>query len=210
MVQRIYNQKALADSKKKIKEIAAYRNTKVRHTGQKERDLVDSVLDEKLRSKIEANQELYDFKVVRRKLILEKEERVYLSKAEVDARVRLPHIQSSPEKLLNVYDKHKFSFDHESLSEIFKRVARALPLDSKNGGMVACTQKYSARNWDDPRFSDKRMQALLTALSKNMHKFDAVELSHLLYSSVRLRLPDEQFIGSIAESLQHKLTKTPS
>jgi hypothetical protein len=48
---------------------------------------------------------------------------------------------------------------------VYRRVARAIPMDAQFGGKAfACTGRYKLRNKDDPRFTDRRMQALLRAI----------------------------------------------
>ena len=56
---------------------------------------------------------------------------------------------------------------------MYRRVARAIPMDAQFGGKAfACTGRYKLRNKDDPRFTDRRMQALLRAILLNLPKFN--------------------------------------
>jgi len=75
-------------------------------------------------------------------------------------------------------------------------VARAIPMDSKLGGKdFACTNKYRFRSLEDPRFTDRRMQAMLNQLQANLEHYDIHQLSHILYSTVKLRLPEDALIS---------------
>ena len=140
-------------------------------------------------------------------------DKIYLTKGEIAYHLRLPQNQKSADKLLNFYHSRQFSFDAESLFEVFRRIARAIPMDSRFGGQdFACTSRYRFRSKDDPRFTDRRMQVLLRCLTSNLHQFDIHQLSHLFYSIVKLRLPEDKLIttlltSSLSASRQPERTK---
>ena len=87
--------------------------------------------------------------------------------------IRQPQIQTRAEDLLNLYQNHQFSFNHEQSLQIFKRVARAIPMNSREGGQMAGSVKFAFRSREDPRFTDRRMQNILRKLDENFDKFDS-------------------------------------
>jgi hypothetical protein len=88
---------------------------------------------------------------------------------------------------------------------VFRRVARAIPLDAQYGGELACTSNYKLRENSDPRFTDRRMQLLLTNLTMSLHEMSLAQLVHILYSAVKLRIPEDQLIGGCIELITDKL-----
>ena len=80
-------------------------------------------------------------------------------------------------------------------------------MDTKFGGQdFACTNKYTFRSREDPRFTDRRMQMMLTSLAEQMPHFNVHQLSHILYCTVRLRLPEDRLINSSIEIITQKLS----
>ena len=80
-------------------------------------------------------------------------------------------------------------------------------MDNQFGGAdFACTSRYRFRSKDDPRFTDRRMQALLTSLTQNLEQFDIHQLSHLFYCLVKLRLPEDTLINDTISLITLKLT----
>jgi len=71
---------------------------------------------------------------------------------------------------------------------------------------LACTSKFQLRTPDDPRFTDRRMQLLLSSLNANLDKFNIHQLSSILYSVVKLRLPDSELISNTLNTLIDRLT----
>ena len=130
---------------------------------------------------------------------------MYLSKAELGQLVRLPQIQRNADKLLNVYNSHQFSFDIANLYELFRRVARAIPLDNQFGGVFAATSQYRLRSKDDPRFTDRRMQALIGSITQNLHQFNMTQLCHCFHSTVKLRLPEDALINGLVGHISEKI-----
>ena len=81
-------------------------------------------------------------------------------------------------------------------------------MDNRFGGSdLASTGKFEFRTKADPRFKDRRMQLLLRSLKANLHKFDIHQLSIVLYSTVKLRLPDNQLIGEAINIITDKMQK---
>ena len=95
--------------------------------------------------------------------------------------MREPTIQSSADRLLNLWQDYQFSFEancFDSTVEVFRRVARAIPLSRQEGGTThASTFKFQFRNREDPRLMDRRMQSLLRVLNDNLHKANASQTS---------------------------------
>lgn len=89
------------------------------------------------------------------------------------AKISAPQIQASADKLLNLFNRHQFSFSPETIFQVYRRVARAIPMDTKFGGKeFASSGYYKIRAENDPRFVDRRMQALLRAIFKNIGNFN--------------------------------------
>ena len=86
--------------------------------------------------------------------------------------IRQAHIQNRAEELLNLYQNYQFSFSPEQTVEIFKRLARAIPMYSREGGDLAGFTKFAFRSREDPRFTDRRMQNLLRKLDESFSKLD--------------------------------------
>ena len=89
-------------------------------------------------------------------------------------------------------------------------MARAIPLNRNEGGTShASTFRFELRDREDPRFSDRRMQSLLRVLNENLHEATATQTSQLLYSVVKLRLPEDFLITALtdrSEELLHEMT----
>ena len=84
-------------------------------------------------------------------------------------------------------------------------------MDNHFGGQdFACTGNYTVRSRDDPRLTDRRMQMMLTSLAENMVHFNVHQLSHILYCTVKLRLPEDRLINSSIEIIAQKLTTKQS
>ena len=84
----------------------------------------------------------------------------------------------------------------DNLFELYKRLARAIPMDARYGGQeLASTSKYELRKRTDPRIADRRMQILLRTIKSNLHRFDLQQLSVIFYSTVKLRVPDRQLVN---------------
>lgn len=75
--------------------------------------------------------------------------------------MRDPTIQTSADRLLNLWQNYQFSFEmlsYDSTIELFRRVARAIPLSRQEGGnQHASTFTFEFRDREDPRFADRRM-----------------------------------------------------
>lgn len=75
-------------------------------------------------------------------------------------------------------------------------------MDSLYGGKdFAATSKFMFRSRQDPRFTDRRMQLLLSNLAENLDKFGNHELSQIFYSVVKLRLPDDVLINGCVNQI---------
>ena len=89
-------------------------------------------------------------------------------------------------------------------------MARAIPLNRNEGGTShASTFRFELRDREDPRFADRRMQSLLRVLNENLHEATATQTSQLLYSVVKLRLPEDFLITALtdrSEELLHEMT----
>ena len=121
---------------------------------------------------MEDEKHLYDFKVIKNKIQhLPGNDSIYLTPG--DLKSKIPQ-QRTAEQLLNLFHSHQFSFDPESAYHLFRRVAFVIPKDKKLGGELACTGEYKTRTLKDPRYSDKRMQSLLTTVGENLHQMNAV------------------------------------
>ena len=96
----------------------------------------------------------------------------YMAEEKLDRMIRQPHIQNRAEELLNLYQNFQFSFTPEQCVDIFKRLARAIPMYSREGGDLAGFTKFAFRSREDPRFTDRRMQNLLRKLDDNFSKYD--------------------------------------
>lgn len=81
-------------------------------------------------------------------------------------------------------------------------------MDNSFGGKYACTSKYRLRSRDDPRFTDRRMQALLANIMQNLHKMNVSQLSHIFYSTVKLRLPEDELLNEVIERLTESFEST--
>ena len=80
----------------------------------------------------------------------------------------------------------------------------------EGGTLHASTFKFQFRDREDPRFADRRMQSLLRVLHENLHKADASQTSQLLYSVVKLRLPEDYLISALTDqSLELLLEMNP-
>ena len=150
-----------------------------------------------LRQKMEQDSDKYDFRVIKGKMNFDvTQDRAYQSSEEIRQFLRQPQIQHSADKLLNYYHSHQFSFGRDELYDVFRRVARAIPMDNQFGGPeFASTNRYKFRARNDPRFTDRRMQSLLNAITKQLDLFDLNMLADLLYSTVKLRLPEDAIIN---------------
>lgn len=115
--------------------------------------------------------------------------------------MRNPTIQASADRLLTLWQDYQFQFElhsFDSTIEIFRRVARAIPLSRwEGGGKHASTFTFEFRDREDPRFADRRMQGLLRVIFENLHKADPSQTSQLLYSVVKLRLPEDHLISAL-------------
>ena len=61
---------------------------------------------------------------------------------------------------------------------MYKRVARAIPMNSKEGGkMAGSVGKYQFRSKEDPRYIDRRMQSLLRKIEDNFDKYNMESVS---------------------------------
>ena len=79
--------------------------------------------------------------------------------------------------MLTLWQNYQFSFESNSFDavvELFRRVARAIPLNRLEGGTQhASSFRFEFRDREDPRFADRRMQSLLRVINENLHKADA-------------------------------------
>jgi hypothetical protein len=80
---------------------------------------------------------------------------------------------------MNLYMNYQFSFNHEQALQIYKRVARVIPMNSREGGEVAGGAKFAFRSREDPRFTDRRMQSLLRNLDDNFQKFSIRDVASI-------------------------------
>ena len=127
-----------------------------------------------MKLEVEQKKEEYDFKYIKRKFDYTAEkDNVYLEPAKLDKLIRQPQIQKRAEDLLNLFQNHQFSFNHEQCLQIYKRVAKAIPSNIKEGGEMAGSAKFAFRFLEDPRFADRRMQNLLRKLSEHFSKYNA-------------------------------------
>ena len=116
-----------------------------------------------LKERMEEEQHKYDFKYLKRrfKSEMEMDEGAYLKGKELWQAVRDPLVQRSADKLLNLWQNYKFSFELNGMEhgfELFRRVARVIPISKEEGGTRIATHfKYEFRNREDPRFMDRRM-----------------------------------------------------
>ena len=87
-------------------------------------------------------------------------------------------------------------------------MARAIPLSRTEGGTThASSFKFEFRDREDPRFADRRMQSLLRVVGENLHKTSPSQTSHLLYSVVKLRLPDDHLINALTDRIEDLLNE---
>ena len=55
--------------------------------------------------------------------------------------------------------------------ELFRRIARSIPITRDEGGpSTASTFKFRMRDREDPRFTDRRMQSLISFIQENIDK----------------------------------------
>ena len=81
-------------------------------------------------------------------------------------------------------------------------------MDNKFGGPeFASTNRYKFRARNDPRFTDRRMQSLLNAITKELDLFDLNMLADLFYSTIKLRLPEDAIINGCIEYISDRLRK---
>ena len=101
-------------------------------------------MDASLRDKIKSERHRYDFKVIKTKVLKsEGEDGIYKTQDDILNQLRMPQNQNNADKLLNFYHSHQFSFGPDALFDVFRRIARAIPLDSRFGGKdYACTSRY--------------------------------------------------------------------
>ena len=69
----------------------------------------------------------------------------------------------------------------------------------EGGTKLASSFKFALRDREDPRFVDRRMQSLLRVLNEQLNNASTAQTSQLLYSLVKLRLPDDDLINALTE-----------
>ena len=115
LLKKVYTGQSDFQTNKIESETESYRNTKVSPRKlekiKSKEMLQQSIMDKKLRAKIESESHLYDFKVIQTKLEGPSRDKMYLTPGEVSEMVRQPQIQRSANHLLNLFHKHQFSFD---------------------------------------------------------------------------------------------------
>ena len=73
-------------------------------------------------------------------------------------------------------------------------------MSKKEGGSkLASTYTFEFRHRDDPRFTDRRMQSLLSSISDGLRKASPAQTSQILYSLVKLRLPEDHLIRAVVD-----------
>ena len=53
---------------------------------------------------------------------------MYLTAEQIHERLNLPQFTKSAEELLNLYQNHQFSFTEDLAVEVYKKVAKAIPI----------------------------------------------------------------------------------
>lgn len=104
MLKSIFKDSQRNQKQEEDRAASKYRNTVVKpQRFKKETDLNEAHLDQKLREKIGKEKDSYDFKVIKRKFASQDSDRVYLNQMEIALKYRMPQVQKSAEKLLNIY-----------------------------------------------------------------------------------------------------------
>jgi len=77
-----------------------------------------------------------------------------------------------------VWQRHRISFGVDQAVDLFRRVARAIPLSKEEGGTQLASQfNYSMRVREDSKFRDERMQTLLDEISESVQKLSPTQTS---------------------------------
>lgn len=75
---------------------------------------------------------------------------------------------------------------------------------------MAGSAKFAFRFLEDPRFADRRMQNLLRKLSDHFSKYNASQVSTLLYCTVKLRFPEDLILKSSVNYITDNLSSFSS
>lgn len=121
---------------------------------------------------------------------------MYSGEADLDNKIYDVTIQGQASRLLDVWHNNQFACKPRHIFELFRRVARAIPLNRDYGGFAPIF-KYVLRTTEDPRFADRRMQSLLQAILDNLHHADPSKTSQILYSVVKLRFPCDELTSAL-------------
>ena len=86
-------------------------------------------------------------------------------------------------------------------------------MNVREGGEMAGTAKFAFRQKEDPRYTDRRMQNLLRKIDDSFSKYNAHQVSLLLYSTLRLRFPYDNLLklclNFITDHLREEDSFTP-
>jgi hypothetical protein len=78
---------------------------------------------------MEERRQEYDFKLIKRKFKQPTNDKVYMEPEEIERMIRQPQMQARAEDLLNLFQNHQFSFGGDQCVDLYKRVARAIPMN---------------------------------------------------------------------------------
>lgn len=87
---------------------------------------------------------------------------VYLKTSEINRKIQLA---ASSNEILNIVHNHKFSLAHTHAIAIYLKLVKLIPTHLYKPRKLG---KLEMRKTSDPRFSDRRMQALLRMLSAGL------------------------------------------
>ena len=111
--------------------------------------------------------------------------------------------------MLNLWQKHHFSFEinaPDQAFELFRRISRAIPINRFDGGSnLAGSFKFRFRRREDPRVVDRRMQSLLAMINDKLSFTTPKEASFLLFSLIKLRMPEDWLINNLVERVEQTL-----
>ena len=138
-------------------------------------------MNEKLKEEMEKEKYKYDFRYIKQSMNFTDEDKVYLEEGDLDLKIKAALTSN---EVLNVFQDHKFSMNYNHAISVFYKLTKLIPVDKYTDMKMG---EYKLRNPNDPRFTDRRMQALLSMLKESMDKMTGQQKVIVLYAAVKLR-----------------------
>jgi hypothetical protein len=130
LVKAMFTSKAKKDQAKEDQDVRAFRNTEVPKGKEGAEEVrVERSRRERMRMEMEERRQEYDFKLIKRKFKQPTNDKVYMEPEEIDRMIKQPQMQARAEDLLNLFQNHQFSFGADQCVDLYKRVARAIPMN---------------------------------------------------------------------------------